>query len=155
MDQGDVEMRNFSKSRLISMLQCPRRFWLELYRPDLKNDTSQTELKFRTGNQVGEIARTLFDPEGTGHLIDLKSEGLDQALAKSKVLLSGDEPIFEAGWTGGGVLAFADVMLPEPRKGGWHMIEVKARKQEIRQQLLKYCHLDTYSMVRIWQIFTS
>jgi hypothetical protein len=30
-----------------------------------------------------------------------------------------------------------------------------ARKQEIKQQLLKYCKLDTYSMVRIWQSFTG
>lgn len=28
-----------------------------------------------------------------------------------------------------------------------------ARKSEIRTQLLKYCQLDTYSMVRIWQAF--
>jgi len=27
------------------------------------------------------------------------------------------------------------------------------RKQEIEQQLRKYCELDTYSMVRIWQAF--
>ena len=30
-----------------------------------------------------------------------------------------------------------------------------ARKAEIEQQLLKYCALDTYAMVRLWQFFTG
>jgi hypothetical protein len=29
------------------------------------------------------------------------------------------------------------------------------RKEEIEQQLRKYCELDTYSMVRIWQVFAK
>jgi hypothetical protein len=29
------------------------------------------------------------------------------------------------------------------------------RKAEIEKQLLKYCGLDTYAMVKIWQFFTG
>ena len=29
------------------------------------------------------------------------------------------------------------------------------RKQEIEQQLLEYCKLDTFAMVRLWQIFSA
>ena len=29
------------------------------------------------------------------------------------------------------------------------------RKQEVEQQLLKYCELDTFGMVRMWQIFSG
>ena len=29
------------------------------------------------------------------------------------------------------------------------------RKQEVQQQLLKYCELDTFGMVRMWQIFSG
>lgn len=29
------------------------------------------------------------------------------------------------------------------------------RKQLIRDQLLAYCKLDTYAMVRLWQVFSS
>jgi len=29
------------------------------------------------------------------------------------------------------------------------------RKEEIRRQLLDYCKLDTYSMVRIWQVLAQ
>ena len=119
-------MKNFSKSRLVSMLQCPRRFWLEVFRPELRHDTAQTELKFRTGNQVGDLARHIFDPEGIGHLIDIKVEGYEQAFIRSQQLLRGNEPIFEAGVTGGGVFAFADVMLPGQKPASWNMIEVKS-----------------------------
>jgi hypothetical protein len=31
----------------------------------------------------------------------------------------------------------------------------KARKAQIEQQLLDYCRLDTYAMVRLWQVFAS
>lgn len=119
-------MKSFSKSRLVSMLQCPRRFWLEVFRPDLKHDSQQTELKFRTGNQVGDLARNIFDPKGIGHLIDIKKEGYEQAFFRSQQLLRGADPIFEAGLTGGGVFAFADVMLPGHRAASWNMIEVKS-----------------------------
>jgi hypothetical protein len=30
-----------------------------------------------------------------------------------------------------------------------------ARKAEIEQQLLDYCKLDTYAMVRLWSAFTG
>jgi hypothetical protein len=30
-----------------------------------------------------------------------------------------------------------------------------ARKDEIRRQLLDYCSLDTYALVRLWQYFTG
>lgn len=29
------------------------------------------------------------------------------------------------------------------------------RKQEIQEQLEAYCRLDTYAMVRLWQIFSG
>ncbi len=119
-------MKNFSKSRLVSLRQCPRRFWLELYRPELKTDSPQTQQIFKTGHLVGDIARRLFDPEGVGALVDLNQLGFAQALLTSEHLLRGDRPIFEAGLSGGGVLAFADIMLPAERPGSWHMVEVKS-----------------------------
>ena len=106
------------------MLQCPRRFWLEVFRPELRQDSGLTEMKFRTGNQVGDLARHLFDPKGSGHLIDIKKEGYEQAFFRSQQLLQGKDPIFEAGLTGGGVFAFTDVMLPGKKSASWQMIEV-------------------------------
>jgi hypothetical protein len=117
--------KTLSKSKLIAYRQCPRRLWLELNRPELREDSPETEAAFRTGHTVGEIARRLYDPKGKGALIDPQSEGFTQALARSQQLLSSSKPIFEAGFAADGALAFADVMLPT-RRGTWRMIEVKS-----------------------------
>ena len=42
--------------------------------------------------------------------------------------------------------AFLEALAPQTSK---------ARKAEIEQQLLAYCALDTYAMVRLWAAFTD
>ena len=121
-------MRTFSKSKLMALRQCPRRLWLEVHRPDLREDSAATEASFQVGFQVGEIAQRIYDPEGNGALIDIQSEGFDRAFARSAELLNTKQPIFEAGFSAGGALAFADVMLPDEKDGrqAWRMVEVKS-----------------------------
>lgn len=121
-------MRNFSKSKLMALRQCEKRLWLEVHRPDLREDSKQTDYRFEVGHQVGDIARSLFDPEGKGALLDIETEGFDAAFARSAQLLKHRQPIFEAGFCAGGALAFADVMLPDdpPAELSWRMIEVKS-----------------------------
>ncbi len=121
-------MRMLSKSKLLAFCQCPKRLWLEIHQPKVREDSVATQASFDTGNLVGDIARQLYDPKGKGQLIDVQAEGFAAALARSTELLASGQPIFEAGFSGGGALAFADVMLPA-RKGGqrvWKMIEVKS-----------------------------
>ena len=84
---------------------------------------------FQIGHQVGDVARSIYDPEGRGVLIDIQELGHEQAFARSAVLLeSGEVPVFEAGMVAGGALAYADVMLPDTQDGAvaWKMIEVKS-----------------------------
>ncbi len=122
-------MRHFSKSKLTAFRQCPKRLWLEIHRPDLREDSSGTEVRFQTGYQVGHIARKLYDPLDSGALIDVETEGFDGAFARSAQLLADSrQPIFEAGLKAAGALAFADVMLPhvENDEVQWQMIEVKS-----------------------------
>ena len=125
-------MRSFSKSKIIAYQQCPKRLWLELHRPELRDDSASTNA-FRIGNEVGEMARRLYDPDGHGSFIDLDAIGFEKAFADSADLLGkGDGPIFEAGFKAGGALAFADVMLPlsetcdDADHHRWHLIEVKS-----------------------------
>lgn len=120
--------RILSKSKLLAYRQCPRRLWLEIHRPELRHDSDATQASFDVGHQVGDIARRLYDPAGTGYLIDPQEMGFDLALSRSKALLGSSRPIFEAGFSAEGALAFADVMLPLRRKGHrtWRMIEVKS-----------------------------
>lgn len=121
-------MHNFSKSKLIAYRQCPKRLWLEIHHPELRQDSAQTTMSYQVGHTVGEIAQRLYDPAGTGALIDAQTEGFDAAFTRTAALLNSDRPIFEAGFCAAGALAFADVMLPIKHNGqnAWRMIEVKS-----------------------------
>jgi len=121
-------MRNFSKSKLLALRQCQKRLWLEIHRPDLREDTAATQVSFQIGHQVGEIVQRIYDPEGLGALIDVQTEGFPRAFERSMELLDTTHPIFEAGFCTGGALAFADVMLPDQVDGKpvWRIVEVKS-----------------------------
>jgi hypothetical protein len=123
-----MSRRTLSKSKLLAYRQCKKRLWLEIHRSDLRVDSTATQASFDVGHQVGEIARRLYDPRGAGQLIDPQVDGFSQSFSRSLDLLKLGKPIFEAGFTIPGALAFADVMLPV-RVGGqlrWKMIEVKS-----------------------------
>jgi len=122
-------MRLLSKSKIIAFRQCPKRLWLEVHRPELREDSAGTLTSFQIGHQVGDIARRIYDPDGKGTVIDVKTEGYDRAFARSASLLADShQPVFEAGFKAAGGLAFADVMLPEIANGRrmWRMVEVKS-----------------------------
>lgn len=121
-------MRNLSKTRLLAFRQCRKRLWLEIHRPDLQTELSDTVGLFRMGQKVGEIARRIYDPSGSGAVIDVQGEGFGPALTRSMALLESTAPIFEAGFAAEGALAFADIMLPvsEEAKHAWRMVEVKS-----------------------------
>ena len=121
-------MRTFSKSKLLAYRQCPKRLWLEIHQPALRHDSNAAQASFATGNRVGDIARSIYDPDHQGTLIDPQAEGFDTAFARSLALLQQAHPIFEAGFRARGALAFADVMLPVTVRGQsmWRMVEVKS-----------------------------
>ncbi|WP_156137254.1 hypothetical protein [Tepidimonas taiwanensis] len=121
-------MRTLSKSKLMAYRQCPKRLWLEVHRPDLREDSAATQASFAVGHQVGDIARRLYDPKGKGTLIDPQEEGFDAAFVRTQELLQSSHPIFEAAFRAEGVLSLADVMLPVEKAGqrGWRMVEVKS-----------------------------
>jgi hypothetical protein len=118
-----------SKSKLLAFRQCPKRLWLEVHRPELREDSAATQARFQSGYQVGDIAKRIYDPEGKAAVIDVESEGFDRAFARTAELLTKfRRPVFEAGLTANGALAFVDVMLPEFENGRpvWKMVEVKS-----------------------------
>jgi hypothetical protein len=126
-----------SKSKLLAFRQCPKKLWLELHGPK-PQFSAATRASFEVGNQVGKIARQLYDPKGVGQLLIPKEEGYPAALARTTQLLTAAQPIFEATLSAGGALALADVMLAS-RKGGkrvWRMIEVKSSTE------VKDCYRD-------------
>ncbi len=122
-------MRLLSKSKIIAFRQCSKRLWLEIHRPELREDSAGTLASFQVGHQVGDVARRIYDPKRKGATIDVQAEGFGGALARSaRLLAESRQPVFEAGVQGGGALAFADVMLPATDRGkrAWRMVEVKS-----------------------------
>jgi hypothetical protein len=124
-------MRNLSKSKIIAYRQCPKRLWLEIHKPELRDD-SASQAVFAIGNQVGDMAQEVYNTDGTSVLIDINEIGWPEAFARSgKLLNEGKSIIFEAAMRTKGALALADVMIPVPDDSGgkglqWDMIEVKS-----------------------------
>jgi hypothetical protein len=119
--------RVLSKSKLLAFRQCPKRLWLEVYRPDLQEISPATTANFAVGHQVGEVARQLYDPTGTGVLLNPKAD-VAAAIARTQTLLRGSAPIFEAGFEAGGARVFVDVLLPVRKRGKtlWRIVEAKS-----------------------------
>ena len=117
-----VRTFRLSKSRITAGLQCGRRLWLAVHRPDLEIYSADTRRRFAAGNGVGEVARELY---GDGVLIG-DGASLSQALRETEHALaqSGDVTLYEATFRHRGVLIRADVL--ERRAGRCRMIEVKS-----------------------------
>ena len=127
-----------SKSKIISLLQCPKRLWLERHRPDLAAEMDEgTQLRFAAGERVDEVARGLF-PEG----IMVEGEDLWEKIQRTADLLAGPpRPLFQAAFRHKNVLTVPDILLPEA--GGFKLIEVKSAAS-----VKDYYHTDV--AVQVW-----
>ena len=125
--RGGIQWRavrtfRLSKSRITAGLQCGKRLWLAVHRPELEAYSTDTQRRFAAGHGVGEVARALY-PGGV-----LVGEGvpLSQALRETEQALAqpGDVTLYEATFRHKGVLIRADIL--ERRGGRCRMIEVKS-----------------------------
>lgn len=114
-------MAGLSKSRILMHLQCPKRLWLAVHRPELAQEDDTVNIRLAAGHAVGEIARRLH-PEGI--LIDTLEA--KEALARTASLLARKRRpiVFEAAFALGEVLVRPDLLLPV--RGGYRLVEVKS-----------------------------
>ena len=112
-----------SKSRLLDYLQCPKRLWLQAYRPEAREESAAMHLAFANGHEVGEAARVLV-PGGVP--IEPPNNDLAEALRLTRELIAArpHRPLFEATFERDGLLVRADILLPGP--DGWTLAEVKS-----------------------------
>ncbi len=128
-----------------------------MHKPELRDD-SGSEMAFRIGHEVGELAQKLFDENGDAVLIDPNQMGWPEAYTRTKRLLkSGEVPIFEATMRIKGALALADVMLPDHSSGAiqWKMIEVKSStsvKDYHRDDAAVQTHIAHLNGVKLSQV---
>jgi hypothetical protein len=112
-----------SKSKIAAYEICPRRFWLQIHRPSLRQFDAQTLRIFDAGHLVGELARARY-PSGV-----LVSEGpreIDAALARTAELIHApvQRPIFEGAFMRDNVIIRADILEPDSW-GAWKLAEIK------------------------------
>ena len=116
---------NLSKSRFMAGLQCLKRLYLQVHKPDLAGELDATsQAVIEQGQEVGRLAQKMF-PGGVR--IEAGHEELDKALAlTAQVMANGQVPaLFEAAFQYDHVLVRADI-LERHAKGEWRLIEVKS-----------------------------
>ena len=117
-------MRTFrlSKSRITAGLQCGKRLWLAVHRPELEAYTADAQRRSAAGHGIGQIARELYP----GGVLIGDGASLSQALRETEDALAqpGDVTLYEATFRHKGVLIRADVL--ERRGGRCRMVEVKS-----------------------------
>ena len=112
-----------SKSQYVDYLQCPKKLWLRIYKPELADEMDQTP--FIIGHQVGKIAMSIF-PGGT--LVQFNAgdpNNIANMIKRTKELINaGETVIYEAAFGLDGLLAIADILV---RKDDvYHIYEVKS-----------------------------
>jgi len=114
-------MRSYqlSKSTFMAGLQCPKRLWLQVHKPELVPELGEN-LPIIYGNEVGEMARRLYP----GVLVEY-GPGLGAAIEETRRLVADPDVrmIHEATFVHDGVLVRVDLL--ERTDSGWILTEVK------------------------------
>ena len=131
-----------SKSKMISGLQCLKRLYLEVHKPELRRDSPQTEALFSMGHRVGAISQELV-PDGV--MIAMENWNIAQAIGDTRRLLASKSPppLFEATFNHGNILVRADILYPDEK--GCRLVEVKASTS------VKDYHLNDCA-IQVWVI---
>jgi len=144
INQSKMPSHNLSKSKVMAYRQCPKRLWLQIFKPGCAEVSAQSMANISTGNQVGEIAIELYDKDSRRQVIQPFTDGWDDAVIKTKKWLNGQHPIFEGAFTIDGAIALVDVLKIDNSKfsNHWHMIEVKSstslKKIQIEDAAFQY-----------------
>jgi len=124
-----------SKSKYLNGLQCLKLLWISANKKELLPEIDEaTQYRFDEGQNVGELAKTLF-PKG----IDLTDEDFGRNLEKTQEAMINDienkgkrralfEAAFKIPFNNGELYARADILVPVG-KDEWEVIEVKSATQ--------------------------
>lgn len=114
--------RGLSKSKILSGLQCRKRLYLEVHRPELAQVDEHQQRLFAMGHDVGAVARKLHP----GGVLIEHDRALSKAISETREMLGQAEqaPLFEATFSHDHVLIRADILKREA--DGLDLVEVKA-----------------------------
>jgi CRISPR/Cas system-associated exonuclease Cas4 (RecB family) len=121
-----MRIHRLSKSRFVAGLQCERRLWMLVNRPQDRREPTQAEKhRMEIGTAFGRDVTRLF-PGGIE--ISADHEHPEEALEQTAARLNGEAPaIFEAAFLHHNVLIRADILKrSELNLDAWKLIEVKS-----------------------------
>lgn len=132
-----------SKSKIISGLQCLKRLWLKVHRPELAKYSEKAALFLQAGNDAHKAYRQLV-PNGilVEHVDDLHA-----ALEQTRITLreSPGDPILEGAFQHNGVLVRADLIVRDSK--GFRLVEVKAAGS-VKKYHFQDCAIQTWLIER-------
>lgn len=113
--------KHLSKSKYLAAQSCPRKLWLQLWRPEIQPEpTGMNKLIMEQGSLFGELAHQLY-PDAT--LIEIDIRNLKQAEADTLAAINaGADTILEATFRSGQYRVLSDVVIRQP-DNSWHLIE--------------------------------
>lgn len=112
-----------SKSLFIKGLQCPKALWLKKHKSEvLSKPDPSIEARFKTGDEVGELAYKLF---AKGVKIEFEGSSFEEKCEQTKELLKQKQGvIYEATFCFDGILVMVDIL--EFDESGLSLNEVKS-----------------------------
>ena len=124
VDNQIMKKYRLSKSKYLSGIQCKKKLWLEIHKPELIPDPPPAQQRiFDQGTTVGEMATDRF-PGGV--LIEADYMNIPKAIEQTNEALSqGLEIIFEGCFVNENVLVRPDV-ITHNEDDSWDIIEVKS-----------------------------
>ena len=143
-------MKGLSKSKYIAFCQCPRMMWLNVYHPELSSADPSQQSRFEKGNEVGDLAMTIF-----GDFIDVTTKRPDGTLdLKAMIELTreemeaGRDVICEASFSFDGNYCAVDILRRQD--DGWSIYEVKSSTYNDEASVTEDCLLG-YSRDKSYQ----
>lgn len=151
MSSDDHSVVRLSKSRFMAGVQCLKRLYFQVHRPDLAAQPEESALAtLQQGKQVGELAREAF-PDGV--LVQADKLKLPEAITRTAQLIADRDvkTIFEGSFRQDDIVVRTDILARKPQ-GGWRLVEVKASTEikkhhpydvGIQQHVLNASRLET------------
>ena len=125
-----------SKSKYVQVWSCPKGAWIHKYRPDLEPQDENTLARFRTGDEVGDLARGLF-----GEYVNVTAEKEDgsldlvQMVERTREEMERGTPVIcEAAFSYEGLYCAVDLLRRE--SAGWAIYEVKSSSDGLQDKYI-------------------
>ena len=125
-----------SKSIYVRVWNCPKGAWINKYHPEAVPEDANKLARFRTGDEVGDLARGLFGPYVN---VTAYKEGekldLSQMIENTRIEMEkGTSVICEASFSYEGLYCAVDLLKKEG--DGWAIYEVKSSSDGLQDKYI-------------------